>query len=384
MIDYRQQILIEFKRLTKIDLELYFFKVELFFSTKRENIADYYKGNTNIPDNSAFALLEECLSDTYRIHNAFRLQRKQLDKLIYWELLEQIQDLRDSLETTVKLYKYLKSNLGKYNYSTNTTTKITLPKNNTLESVSREILEQRNWDNDYQQIAFKNDLSEEDYGSVSIDIELDLVAKNNTKPNVVIDTMIGDNCLGKDFANKIKFITTDSIQKIGTVSISIGSNILIGTGTSFLTDITLGDLLISGNLILGKVEEITDDNEIILDRESIQELNNIAYQISLQQDFHILSPQQTAKQSAETLLLLQQKHNPEFPLLGQDPAQNIGVSRSVFSLPSISRALNTVFSTDDTFTNIAVVELKIIDDNVSVVVDITTVQNEIIQLITIL
>lgn len=384
MIDYRQQSLIEFKRLTKIDLELFFFKVELFFTSKKNDIADYYKGNINTPNNSAFALLNECLEDSYVICAVFRNQRKQFDKLVFWELVEQIQDIRDSLETASKLYKYLKSSLGKYNFSSQTVTKFTLTKGNTLENVSRELLNQSDWDNDYQQIAFKNDLSEEDYGDTSIEIDLDLINKSITKPNVVVDSMQGDNYLGKDFLRKITFVSTGQIIKTGRITINENSVDVIGTGTLFVQELAIGDIIIFNGNIIGIIVEIVNNLLLRLDRVATYTSSNMELYVSIDEDFVILLPQETAKQSAEILLTLKQKDNPESPLLGQNSSQNIGVSSSIFSLPSISRALNTVFATDDTFSSIDIVKMQKIDDSVDIVVNIRTIKNEILQIITVL
>jgi len=207
--DYRQISIDEFKRITQFDLSQYMIRVDYFFNNNYTNIHNWYAGETNKPDTNSFKLLNRLIYESDNISNLVTQNKNRFDKAYFWDLLENLEDLKEQLITTTNLSKLLRSIRTKNSYQSSLEVNYTLNKYETLESVQRNKISLTNFDDDWINIAMRNDLSEEDYDTEG--------GKQITLPSgfsslflqSVVDNLIDDKLYGLDFNRKITFKDED-------------------------------------------------------------------------------------------------------------------------------------------------------------------------------
>lgn len=96
-------------------------------------------------------------------------------------------------------------------------------------------------------------------------------------------------------------------------------------------------------------------------------------------DIKILSNTDTIKQAFEILLSLERGDVPQFPEDGIDKRLVIGVNVNSLTYPSIFRQLMQIFSKDDTFKNLSIIDVKQQDDNALISISVKTRLDETIE-----
>ena len=198
---------------TKISFPVisYFEDITSFFETDQPNIINYFAGQTQIADAQSFKNLDALLFDTQRLFESFSFNKNILSNIKYWELIEIVEQYENVLLSLSKAYKWLRSTSSKANFNPNPEIDIALKQGHTLERVSREILGGENWDNNWDTIALKNDLKEEDYTSeggklLKVNFNSD---SSNINIRSVVDSIQGERILGIDLDKKLTFEDDD-------------------------------------------------------------------------------------------------------------------------------------------------------------------------------
>lgn len=203
-------ILEEFKQITRYDIRNYFEELASFLEKNQPRIISYYKGETTLIHTESFNKLNRLLKETGKILELIEYNQKLLNNYKWWLFVAQIEDSQNTLETINKAPKWLRSVASNVNFVTNPEVTLVLKQGETLEQLSRRRLSFDDWDNEWNDVAVRNNLREEDYtpeGGVFLKVSF----RNAFSPEVtsIVDTLEGDNIYGKDILKKTTFEDND-------------------------------------------------------------------------------------------------------------------------------------------------------------------------------
>lgn len=202
--------ILDFQEKTKFQLMEFLVDTKMFFSINYPNINNFYSGRVQFIEKINFKLLDSLLKRSEECTDVFSKNKKIFNRSYFWDILDSVEDIKVKLQTTKNLSKFLRSSIINGSNKSGLVIPIRLNKNETLEDVSKKILNSTNPDNDWVEIALQNDLKEENW---DIDGGADiLVRKNASQAEMVttfIDNSVGNKIYGKDISREIKFENND-------------------------------------------------------------------------------------------------------------------------------------------------------------------------------
>lgn len=218
--------ILKFKSLTNVNLNNFFRAIDSFFKVNFFLIENYYKGK-NIYDKESFDYLDKLLERVDYILYLFNFNKQNFGNLDDWELLDLLEETKTKLETVKNLSKYSRSIIKKGESSFGIKGETALNQFGTLEKISDKVLHSIEKEDDWVDIAFFNDLKEEDYtskGGILIEV---IFPRNNVFLNTVVDNLEGKKLYGKDIQNKLEFKENDLVVLGYNETLSQSLNILL-------------------------------------------------------------------------------------------------------------------------------------------------------------
>jgi hypothetical protein len=207
---YSQDILDKYERILSIDLLSYLINYLSFVDKDAGNIVGYYSGEI-IFNESSFKKLDLLLENYHDLINLIKLNKHNFQSLEDWEILEELENIYGQLLLTSNCSKFLRSSILKGEFNLGVNKDYGLRYQQTLEMLSKDINDidpQNNWAN----LALKNDLIEEDYtpeGGVLLKINF-LKNKQISEITSVIDNLDKEEKIkGIDIYQKITFEDED-------------------------------------------------------------------------------------------------------------------------------------------------------------------------------
>ena len=202
-------IVSRFEEVTRFSLSTYFNRYVDFISIDRGNILDYYSGKLKRPNQRSFDRLTALMKDAEKINSLIDIHRDRLRDAEYWELIDLLSQVEESLNTISNASKWLRSIITKNNFNPEVEISSVLNQMQTVENLSKS-LGSNNSDNDWVKIALRNDLREEDYnteGGVSLAVSF----RNRLSIDVrsVVDNIDDEKIYGIDLSRKIAFEDND-------------------------------------------------------------------------------------------------------------------------------------------------------------------------------
>lgn len=209
-------------KIIKIDIEKFYKDVVDFYNNYHQYIVQYYtQKNTTYPKTS-FELLEYLQNQVNYILSKINLYQGNFNNTIYWDILEQLEEIKSKLETIKAYPKFYKISFYK-----NTLDK-KYKKYETYIQKQNETIEQiaDKFEEEWIDLAILNNLREEDYTNAggkkfilrSSKIKSLEEDENNTNEGMesIIDVCLGSNVLGKDFPNYFEFDEEEEDLKVRT------------------------------------------------------------------------------------------------------------------------------------------------------------------------
>lgn len=208
-----------------------------FYSGRLEEIeVDNFLNSTNLVKESEI------------ITNNVIINKHLLLNLLDWDIFEYLENLKVELWVLSRMDKFLRSTKTNNSYSNSFDFNKTLKPGQTLEHLAFETLNSNNYNNDWTEIALRNDLNEKSYdetGGNSLILSINLNTRT-VKINSVVDSIFGERVFGLDLDKNLSFDNDDLkvLSYKGTIfqSVSILSELIKGDVPEFL------DLGRSGNV----------------------------------------------------------------------------------------------------------------------------------------
>lgn len=216
------------------------------------NIIGYYSGDTVNPDMDSFTQLAFLLSQVHVIEELIIQKQHQFDSYGYWEICEQIDEIKTKLEGFDNASRWCRSSIVKNSFSSVVQQDFVLRSGQSVEILGKE-LGQPDYDNQWVDVAIKNDLSEEEYTLAGGNI-LQYSFQNNLKlvVDAVVDNIQGEKVYGLDFDKKLTFEYDDlkvlSYRKTIEQAVEINLNLRKGDNPEFPQDGIQSNMVVGGNM----------------------------------------------------------------------------------------------------------------------------------------
>jgi len=203
------ELLNDFYILTKKDLSQYFLRVLDFFEGgDYYNLVEFYKGTKKEISSKPYTNLESLIRETKDILRLFESNSRQMTNSNWWELLEQIEEIDTRLQTTNHINRWSRSSYTSVSYTPGQVIDYTLNQEQTLEDLSLLLTNSSNPQDDWTDIAFDNNLKEEDYttqGGNVLRVNSGPQNGSNFTISSVVDVIDGKSVYGKDLYKKLQF-----------------------------------------------------------------------------------------------------------------------------------------------------------------------------------
>ena len=249
-----KDILQEFEDLTKYPIISYFESFSIFTQTDYQQITNYYSGNSLELNAVVLKNLETLISSTNTLLEIFKSHKKTLNNLKWWDLLEQVEKIDTKLLSIKNISKWLRTVIGTSTFNPNPEINISFRQGQTLESLNRDLLGSQDWNNNWQDLAIKNNLREEDYSPEGGKIIKANVSQDSAPFIItsIVDNPQGNKVLGIDINKKLRFVDNDlevlSPEDTFLQSVNIKTVLRKGDIPEFPTDGINPKLVIGNNL----------------------------------------------------------------------------------------------------------------------------------------
>lgn len=243
-----ESIIIEFQEVTKYPLIDFLTQYRDFMLNSYPEIDRYFSGEVSSIDNSHLIALKNLTTECNNCMSQFKNFSNKFDKCGYWELMEYIGDLEDTIEKINKLPKFRRTSATKRGYQQVVQVSTNVGGFRTMEDVANSVKNLNKDNYNWVELMLNNDLNESDW---EIDELTPLnVFINNTIDVVVttiLDQPIGERIYGKDINRKVTFVDNDLDIKVWKDNIEQKCDILMS--------LKRGD--VPENMLFGQNSELT-------------------------------------------------------------------------------------------------------------------------------
>ncbi len=219
---FGEDILDEFKRLTRKDIRDFLKKSADFFTGDYNLIVQYFSGDVKDVTSTPFMNFELLKEQKNIMFEAFHRHSRSMKDSRWWDLLEMLEEIDSRLSTLDNINRWSRSSVTSTSYSPNVQLQHTLGQNETLERVAREVLGSSDPEDSWVDIAISNDLEEEDYtpaGGNDLRLEIGRSINLGIQLNSVVDFLDGKTVYGKDIYRRLQFVQdidgNDDLQVLG-------------------------------------------------------------------------------------------------------------------------------------------------------------------------
>jgi hypothetical protein len=241
-----------FGLITNYDLISFLNDFATFIEQDSPIIINFYSGNSEDLPQTSITELERLLKESNNIEELFQLNKDSFQTADFVDLIDLTGDIKLKLLTIQNSAKWTRSSIIDNRYNSNVEVDTTLNQNQTLEQLAGTLgyLDQ---DNDWSEIAIRNNLKEENYTSQG-GIKLKASLQNNLKINAqsIVDTISGQSIYGKDIQKKFEFVDNDlkvlSYKDTIEQAFAIAVNLRRGDSPEFPTQGLQSSLIIGNNL----------------------------------------------------------------------------------------------------------------------------------------
>lgn len=203
-------IIIEFQNTTKYPILEFLQRYRNFMLNDYEAIRQYFNGETESVDNSHLSELKWLTIQCRDLMSTFKNFSNKFGSCGYWELMQYLDNLSDTIEKINKLPKFLRTSLSKRGYMPSIQVRATVGAQRTVEDVAAAANGINRDNTSWVDIMLGNDMNESDW---SIDrlsgLEVYVNNVNKVVVTTILDQPIGERIYGKDINRKIEIVDND-------------------------------------------------------------------------------------------------------------------------------------------------------------------------------
>ena len=190
-----------------------------FYDNYHNNIVQYYTVESVEYPKESFEILKSLKKDVDFVLAKLNLYKGNFDNVGYWELLDQIDDIKQKLELIYAYPKFYKVSFVKWQNQKTKYESYVQKQNETIEQIASKFNEQ------WEDLAILNNFKEEDYTNAGGKkfILRSTVTENilgggsqGQQINAICDICLGTNVLGKDLPNYFEIDEDEGDLKVRT------------------------------------------------------------------------------------------------------------------------------------------------------------------------
>ncbi len=205
-----ENVIIDFQKVTKYPLIDFLTRYRNFMLNSYPVLDAYFSGKTDKIDNEHLTNLKTITEDCKDVTVQFKNFANKFSSCGYWELMDYLDDLNNTIEKINKLPKFRKTSLTKRGYQPFIQVASTVGGMRTIDDVANQVREINKDNTSWIDLMLSNDLNETDW---EIDNLTPINVLINNRTDVVVTTIldmpIGKRIYGKDINRKITFIDND-------------------------------------------------------------------------------------------------------------------------------------------------------------------------------
>ena len=203
-------IIIEFQNTTKYPILEFLQRYRNFMLNDYEAIRQYFNGETENIDNAHLSELKWLTVQCRDLMSTFKNFANKFSSCGYWELMEYLDGLNDTIEKINKLPKFLRTSLSKRGYMPSIQVRTTVGAQRTVEDIAAAVNGINQDNTSWVDIMLGNDMDESDW-SIDRLSGLEVFVNNVSKVVVttVLDQPIGERIYGCDINRKITIVDND-------------------------------------------------------------------------------------------------------------------------------------------------------------------------------
>ena len=200
----------EFEQVTKYPLKDFLRKYAGFMMSGYREIRRYFGGETTSISNVSLVSLKELTLECRDVLAQFKNFANKFSTCGYWELMDWLDDLNNTIEKINKLPKFLRTSLGKYGYTPSIQISATVGDQRTIDDVANMARELLQANTQWVDLMLQNDFNEADWEIDKLR-SLNVLINNRTQIVVttILDQPIGERVYGSDIQRKIEFVDDD-------------------------------------------------------------------------------------------------------------------------------------------------------------------------------
>lgn len=241
----------QFEYIFNYPLRDFLLSYQKFLEDNYNKIKQFYSGEVKNADGESFYVLDKLKNELSYIYSIIPMNNNMLTNFVWWDFMTFLEEVDNTLSKIGVMQKWLRSSITNSTYELNPEIELSLKQGQTLETFARVVLGDRDWDNNWTEIALKNDMTEEDYTSDGGNI-IKVSFRNGSqvfKIQSVVDTISHDTILGKDIDKKIQFEDDDLVVLSSTDTFIQSVEILVQSKKSSVPEYPF--LGIQENLFVG-------------------------------------------------------------------------------------------------------------------------------------
>lgn len=201
-------MLSDISKILSIDVQQYLTDYTNFVNLYNQSLIDYYTAEAEYPKTS-FDELDKLLRTSLLIYQQIPICRTSLNSYFAFETMDVIEDVISSLQTIDNYSRWLRTSFVKGRFKENVEIDFILKQNQTLEELSSDIgFSDR--EEGVLSLTLRNHIKEKDYDlSGGLLFQFNYQNDQQISLNTVIDTLTGENILGKDLSKKFSLKEND-------------------------------------------------------------------------------------------------------------------------------------------------------------------------------
>ncbi len=199
----------DFNRITGLDYLSYSNRFRLFVENMLPLIIGYHSGTYKSISSEVYKEIDEIHKLSLTFDSAVVSNSNRFHNSEYWDVVTALDEMSVKIMTIKRMPRWLRAPVDFYSTNTSPEIEVSVGSMSTIEDLAASV-GYSNPDNDWADIAIRNDLDEDDY---TTDGGMVLMVNGSGNSSVVIndvvDIMSGDNAYGKDVFSVITFDNDD-------------------------------------------------------------------------------------------------------------------------------------------------------------------------------
>lgn len=202
-----------FSSILGYNIEIYMDLYSYFLQNNYPFIYRYFTEPDFQVDSNSFSFLDNMLAESVKIANILKIHKSVFNRVDDWELMDYIENIQIKLQTISQTSKYTRSPKSKNSWRTiGIAVEHYLESHETLEQVQYNNYGDVDFGNRWVNIAFENNLTEQDYGAdinPKVTINKSIEFQKGFKIKSIVDNLVGTKLYGRDIYKKLTFLNND-------------------------------------------------------------------------------------------------------------------------------------------------------------------------------